>query len=186
MEFLTELWLPIVVSAVAAFMLSALFWTAMPHHKKDWKTLPNEEAVHAALRVSPPAPGQYVIPFVFDPKLRDDPVRKEKVARGPNGFLTVIPSGTPAMGPMMTKSLIYNLIVSGLVAYVAWHALGTGAEYLDVFRIVGATSMMSFILASVPESIWFGRPWRAFRMQALDGVVYGLVTAGIFGWLWPR
>ncbi|MGH9203962.1 MAG: hypothetical protein ACRD2A_22270, partial [Vicinamibacterales bacterium] len=152
----------------------------------DWQTLSNEEAVHAALRANPPAPGQYVIPFVLDPKMRDDPVMKEKIARGPNGYLTVIPSGTPDMGPMMAKSLVFNLVVSVFVSYVAWHALGTGAQYLDVFRIVGTTSMMSYILATVPESIWFGRPWRAFWLQALDGVVYGLFTAGLFGWLWPR
>jgi hypothetical protein len=46
--------------------------------------------------------------------------------------------------------------------------------------------MMAYILASVPESIWFGRPWRNFGMQVIDGIAYGLVTAGIFGWLWPR
>jgi hypothetical protein len=186
MEFLTLLWAPIVVSAVAVFIMSALVWTVMPHHKRDWQGLPNEDAVLAAMRTSPPAPGQYAMPFVLDPKLRDDPAMKERIAKGPNGYFTVISSGTPAMGPMMAKSLVYNLIVSTLVAYVAWHALRSGAEYLMVFRIVGATAMMSYILAVVPESIWFGRPWRTFWMQALDGIAYGLVTAGIFGWLWPN
>jgi len=90
------------------------------------------------------------------------------------------------MGPMMAKSLAYNVVVTMLVAYVAWHALQGGApDYLSVFRIVGTTAMMSYILAMVPESIWFGRPWRTLGMQALDGIAYGLVTAGIFGWLWP-
>jgi hypothetical protein len=186
MEFLTQLWLPIVVSGVVVFLMSALVWTVMPHHKKDWRGLPNEDAVLAAMRTNPPAPGQYAMPFVFDPKLRDDPAMKERIAKGPNGYFTVIPSGTPAMGPMMAKSLVYNLIVSALVAYVAWHALRAGAIYLEVFRIAGATAMMSYILAMVPESIWFGRPWRTFRMQLIDGIAYGLVTAGIFGWLWPN
>jgi hypothetical protein len=185
MEFLTQLWLPIVVSGVVVFMMSALVWTVLPHHKKDWKGLPNEEAVLNALRTNAPAPGQYAIPFVFDPKLRDDPAMKERIARGPNGYLTVIPTGMPAMGPMMVKSLIFNLIVTTLVAYGAWHALGAGAPYLEVFRIAGATSMMSYVLAMAPESIWFGRPWRTFWMQVIDAVAYGLVTAGIFGWLWP-
>jgi len=45
MEFLTQLWLPIVVSGFAVFFLSALVWTVMPHHKKDWQGLPNEDAV---------------------------------------------------------------------------------------------------------------------------------------------
>jgi hypothetical protein len=54
-----------------------------------------------------------------------------------------------------------------------------------VFRIAGTTAMMSYILAVVPDSIWFGRPWRNLWLQVVDGVVYGLVTGAIFGWLWP-
>ena len=185
MEFVSELWLPILVSGVAVFILSALVWTVSPHHKKDWQGLPNEDAVLLAMRTNPPAPGQYAMPFLFDPKLRDDPAMKERIARGPNGYLTVIPTGIPAMGPMMAKSLVYNLIVALLVAYVSWHGLRAGAESNMVFRIAGTTSMMAYILSSVPESIWFGRPWRTFGMQAIDGIVYGLVTAGIFVWLWP-
>jgi hypothetical protein len=185
MEFLTQLWFPIVVSGFAVFILSALAWTVMPHHKKDWQGLPNEDAVLAAMRSNPPVPGQYAMPYMGDPAKRDDPVTKERVASGPNGYLTVIPSGMPAMGPMMAKSLVYNLLVSLLVAYVSWHALRAGAEGAMVFRIVGTTAMMAYILASVPESIWFGRPWRNFGMQAIDGIVYGLVSGAIFCWLWP-
>lgn len=185
MEFLTQLWLPIVASAVAAFILSALAWTVLPHHKKDWQGLPDPDAVQAAMRPNPP-PGQYALPWGRDPKALQDPAMKERLEKGPRAFITVVPNGMPAMGPMMVKSLVYNLVVSLLVAYVAWHALGPGAQYLEVFRIAGATSMMSYILASVPESIWFGRPWRAFGMQVVDGIVFGLFTAGIFGSMWPR
>jgi hypothetical protein len=88
------------------------------------------------------------------------------------------------MGPMMGKAFAYNVVVSLLVAYVSWHALGPGAPYLSVFRIAGAVAAMSYVLATVPESIWFGRPWRSFWLQALDGTVYGLFTGGVFGWLW--
>ena len=58
---------------------------------------------------------------------------------------------------------MFNLVVSLLVAYVTWHSLRAGAEISMVFRISGTTAMMAYILASVPESIWFGRPWRQFR-----------------------
>lgn len=185
MEFLAQLWIPIVVSGFVVFVLSALAWTVLPHHKKDWRGLPDPDAVQAAMRPNPPAPGQYALPWARDPKAFEDPAMKERMDKGPRAYITVVPNGMPPMGPMMAKALVYNVIVSLLVAYVTWHALGAGAEYLQVFRVAGATSMMSYILASVPDSIWFGRPWRAFRMQALDGVVYGLFTAGVFGWLWP-
>lgn len=185
MEFLTQLWVPIVVSGVVVFLLSALMWTVMPHHKKDWQGLPNADAVQMAMRANPPAPGQYALPWARDPKMFEDPAMKEKLDKGPRAFITVVPNGMPPMGPMMAKSLIFQLVVSLLVGYVAWHALGAGADDRSIFRIVGATSMMSCILGTVPESIWFGRPWRNFGMQAIDGVVYGLATAAIFCWLWP-
>ncbi|HEX9563801.1 MAG TPA: hypothetical protein VF981_07510 [Gemmatimonadaceae bacterium] len=185
MEFLTQLWMPIVVSAGVVFILSALAWTAMPHHKHEWQPLPNEDAVLNAMRASQPPPGQYTLPFYMDPKERDNPVVRDKLMKGPVGFLTIVPNGIWSMAPMMGKAFVYNLVVSFLVAYVGWHALGAGASYLAVFRVVGAVAAMSYVLAVVPESIWFGRPWKTFRLHLLDGTIYGLFTAGVFGWLWP-
>ena len=186
MEFLTQLWLPIVVSAVLVFILSALAWTVLPHHKKDFTGLPNADAVQATMRQNPPAPGQYAMPWVSDMRALQDPAVKEKMMQGPRAYITVVPNGMPAMGPMMAKSVVFYLVVSLLVAYVTWHALGRGVEYLQVFRIAGTTASMAYILATVPDSIWFGRPWGNFGRQALDGLVFGLATAGVFGWLWPR
>ncbi len=186
MEFLTQLWLPILVTGVVVFILSALAWTVLPHHKKDWDGLPNADAVQLAMRANAPAPGQYALPWARDPKMFQESAMKEKLDKGPRAYITVVPNGMPPMGPMMVRSLIFNLVVALLVAYVAWHALGAGADDRAVFRIVGATSMMSYILATVPDSIWFGRPWRNFGMQVIDGVVFGLASAAIFCVLWPQ
>jgi hypothetical protein len=185
MEFLTQLWLPIVVSAVVVFILSALAWTVMPHHKKDFTGLPNADAVQAVMRENPPTPGQYAIPWVSERTAMEDPKVKEQMQRGPRAYITIVPNGMPAMGPMMAKSVVFYLIVSLLVAYVTWHAVQPGAEYLAVFRIAGTVASMSYILATVPDAIWFGRPWGNFGRQALDGLVFGLATGGVFGWLWP-
>jgi hypothetical protein len=185
MEFVTQLWMPIVLSAVLVFILSALAWTVMPHHKKDFTGLPNADAVQAVMREQPPAPGQYAIPWVGEMRGLEDPVVREKMMQGPRAYITVIPNGMPSMGPMMAQSVVFYLIVSVFVGYVSWHALAPGVEYLEVFRIAGTTASMAYIMATVPESIWFGRPWANFGRQALDGLVFGLATAGVFGWLWP-
>lgn len=185
MEFLVQLWLPIVVSAVVVFILSAIAWTAMPHHKTDYRALPNQDAVQQFLRQDPPAPGQYALPWAASQQAMEDPAMKEKLAKGPRVFLTVVPNGSPPMGPMLVRSFLYNVIVSMMVAYVTWHAVGAGADYLAVFRVAGATAAMSYTLASVPDSIWFGRPWGTYGKQVVDGLVFGLFTAGVFGWLWP-
>jgi hypothetical protein len=35
-------------------------------------------------------------------------------------------------------------------------------------------------------SIWYKRAWGTSIRTTIDGLVYGLLTAGVFGWLWPR
>lgn len=62
MEFLTQLWLPILVSAVATWIAGAVFWMALPHHKKDMKELPNQRDVIEKIRGLGLAPGNYVFP----------------------------------------------------------------------------------------------------------------------------
>jgi hypothetical protein len=37
----------------------------------------------------------------------------------------------------------------------------------------------------VHDSIWKGQRWGISVKFVVDGLVYGPVTAGIFGWLWP-
>lgn len=186
MEFVSQLWMPILISGLVVFILSAVVWIALPHHKSEWQGLPNEDDVLGALGRGNPAPGLYTFPFYRDPKERENPVVKAKIEQGPVGYLTVIPSGVKGMGPMMLQAFIFNVVVACLAAYVAWHALGAGANYLPAFRIVGTVTLMAYTLAIVPESIWFGRPWRSFMLQSADALLYALVSAGIFGWLWPR
>lgn len=186
MQFAMELWKPILVSGVLVFIVSALVWTVLPHHKTEWAKLANEDAVGDAIRAGSPAPGLYVIPHMADMKEMGSPEGKAKMERGPNAYITIAPNGVPAMGPMMVKSLVYQIVLSLFVAYVAWHALGAGAEYLRVFRIVGTVGFMACALGVVPESIWFARPWKSLALHAGDALMYALVMAGVFGWLWPR
>lgn len=72
------------------------------------------------------------------------------------------------------------------MAYIAGRALGSGANYLAVFRFAGASAFMGYSLALLQNSIWYNRNWGATVKSVFDGLVYGLLTAGTFGWLWPR
>ena len=100
-------------------------------------------------------------------------------------MLIVFPHGSLAMGKQMIQWVIYCLIISLLVAYVTSIALPAGADYLRVFRIAGTVAVLSYAGAVPMGSIWFGNQWSATAKDALDGLVYGLLTAGVFGWLWP-
>ncbi|MCH7490780.1 MAG: hypothetical protein IID05_08795, partial [Gemmatimonadetes bacterium] len=49
----------------------------------------------------------------------------------------------------------------------------------------GTVAFAGYGLALLQGSIWFGRKWGATLRSVFDGLVYALVTAGMFGWLWP-
>jgi len=34
-------------------------------------------------------------------------------------------------------------------------------------------------------SIWYRRAWSTTIKATVDGLIYALLTAGTFGWLWP-
>jgi hypothetical protein len=186
MEFLTSLWLPILVSGLAVFVMSAIAWTALPTHKKEFSPLANEGAVSDALRAGIAGPGRYVVPHMMDQKAMGSPEGKARLEKGPIAYITVAPNGVPAMGPMMAQSTLSALVISLFTAYVAWHTLRPGAEYLEVFRVTGTITFMTYALGGMSESIWFARPWKSFFLQAFDALLYAGVAAGVFGWLWPR
>ena len=48
MSLLGALWLPIVLSALLVFVVSAIIHMVLKYHNRDYKQLPNEVAVRAA------------------------------------------------------------------------------------------------------------------------------------------
>ncbi|MBX7119573.1 MAG: hypothetical protein K1X31_11285 [Gemmatimonadaceae bacterium] len=185
MEFLAALWLPILLSAIAVFVLSALSWTALPHHKTEFSALPGEDAVMDVLRATGAGPGRYVIPWFGNGELMRTEEGRARIARGPKAHLTIGPPGIPAMGPQMLQSALFQVVVSTCVAYLAWHALVPGVDRLTVFRITGTAAFMACGLGQTSESIWFWRPWRSLWLHLADSLVYGLATGAIFAWRWP-
>jgi hypothetical protein len=90
------------------------------------------------------------------------------------------------MGPFLGQWFGYCLLVAFFTAYIAAHTLAAGVNYLEIFRVVGAVAFMSYGLANVANGIWKGEPWGMVAKEVIDGLIYGLLTAGTFGWLWPR
>ncbi len=179
------LWLPILVSTVLVFVASNLSWMVLRIHKNDWAKLPDEEAFAKVLGAQDPPPGEYQFPYAAGPDDWKSEAWLEKCKHGPVGFLTLRPKGEMAMGKTMAQWFCYIVILEIFVAYLAGRILPTGADYLQVFQIVGTAAILSFAGAVAPEAIWMGRRWSNVAKTILDGVVYGLVTAGAFGWLWP-
>jgi hypothetical protein len=163
-----------------------MMWMVLPHHKADWQRLPDEAGLAEAIRKQKAAPGMYGIPHCHDAKQMKDPAFIKKLEEGPVGMLVLRPSGPPRMGGAMFQSFLYNLAVAFVVAYVTGRTLGAGAHYLQVFRVAGTVTTLAYAGALFYPSIWMGKPWAVTVRDAIDGFVYGMLTAGVFGWLWPR
>ena len=185
MVSLASLWLPIVLSAVAVFVASSIIHMVFKYHQSDYQPLPNEDEVMDALRVSAVGPGEYVVPHAKDPSMLQDPGYQEKAKKGPVAFITMVGQWSPSMAKQLTQWFVYALVVAVFAAYVGGRALGPGAPYLEVFRFTGTTTVIAYAVGRWQQSIWYGKPWSTTAKNTLDGLIYGLLSAGFFGWLWP-
>jgi hypothetical protein len=186
MTGLSVLWLPILLSAVFVFVASSIIHMASPWHKSDYPKMPNEDQAMDALRPLAIPPGDYFIPR---PSGRDEmrsPAFAEKMKSGPVVVLTVMPSASMSMGRNLALWFLYDAAAGVFAAYVAGRALPPGAAYLQVFRFAGVTAFVGYSLALWQMSIWYRRAWTTTIKSTVDGLIYALLTAGTFGWLWPR
>jgi hypothetical protein len=183
---LGALWQPIVLSAVLVFITSSLIHMVLRYHASDYKQLPNEDAVRAAIRAGSPEPRQYIIPYCKEMKDMESPEMKQKLTEGPVAVLNVKRPGVPSMTTNLVQWFVFSLVISLFVAYAAAHSLQRGDAYLHVFRVVGTVAWLGYAGGQVPSAIWMGKPWPVAWKEVFDGLIYGLMTAGAFWWLWPR
>jgi hypothetical protein len=182
---LMSLWIPILLSAVIVFVASSIIHMLLPIHRNDFRKLPAEDGVMDALRAFNLPPGDYLFPCAGGPKEMKDPAFVEKWNKGPVGLMTVMESGPPAMGKSLALWFLYCVVVGIFAAYVTGRALSPGTHYLKVFRIAGVTAFIGYALALWQNTIWYKRAFTTTLKSSIDGLVYGLLTAGTFGWLWP-
>jgi hypothetical protein len=183
---LGALWEPIVLSAVLVFIVSSLVHMVLKYHASDYRVLPNEDAVRAAIRAGNPEPRQYIIPYCKEMKDVESPEMKQKFLEGPVGVLNLKRPGLVSLGTNLGQWFVFSLVISLFVAYAACHSLERGTPYLHVFRVVGTVAWLGYAGGQIPAAIWMGKPWSVASKEVFDGLLYGLVTAGAFGWLWPR
>jgi hypothetical protein len=182
---LTALWLPIVLAAIIVFIASSIMHTVLPYHKNDTQPIPDEAKVLDAMRSAGLKRGYYHFPFCSHKEMKS-PAMVEKYKQGPVGMMTVFPSGPPAMPKFLGLWFAYCLIIGFFVAYLTGHTVASGAKYPAVFRVAGTAAFMAYGLGHLSNGIWKGQPWGLTIKEVVDGLVYGLLTAGTFGWLWPR
>ena len=185
MVSIPALWLPIVVGAVLVFVASAVIHVFLGYHDGDFGRVPDEDRVLDVLREVGVDRGEYMIPHAATAEERAAEEYREKMERGPTAILTVLGSGPPNMGKRFGLWFVYCLAVGVFSAYVAGRALGPDAEYMTVFQFVSTTAFLCYAVALWQDPIWYGRKWSTTFKNTVDGLVYALLTAGAFGWLWP-
>jgi hypothetical protein len=99
--------------------------------------------------------------------------------------MTVFPGGELGMARELTLWFVYCAVVGLFAAYLTSRALPAGAPYMDVFRFASTVALIGYSLALWHESIWYRRAWGTTIRNTIDGLIYGLLTEGAFGWLWP-
>lgn len=184
MTTLAALWLPVLLSAVFVFVASSVIHMVLPMHKGDYKKMPHEDEVLAALRGKVP-PGQYMFPMAQSMQEYSTPEMKAKFDAGPVGVMVLRPNGMPNMGTSLLQWFVLCIVISLVVAYLTGSVLAAGTEYLTVFRVAGTAALLGYAFSSVNDSIWKGVSWGTTVRFFIDGIVYALVTAGTFAWLWP-
>jgi hypothetical protein len=185
MVSLTALCIPILLSAVIVFVASSIMHMLLPYHRSDYRQLPDEDKLLATLRAAGLTRGLYHFPYCTHKDMKS-PAAMEKFKQGPVGFITVVPSGPPNMPKFLGLWFAFCLLVGFFVAYLTGHTVAPGANYLAVFRVAGTAAFLAYGLGNLSNGIWKGQPWSMTLKEVIDGLVYGLLTAGTFGWLWPR
>ncbi len=158
---------------------------ASPWHKSDYPRIPNEDKVRDALRPLAIPPGDYMVPRPSSSRDLRSPEFIERVKQGPVMVVTFLPNAIMPMGRNLTLWFLYAVVIGAFAAYVAVRTLPPGAAHAQVFCVVGVTAFLGYAAALWQMSIWYRRAWSTTFKATVDGVIYALVTAALFGWLWP-
>ena len=180
-----SLWLPVLLSAVLVFIVSSIIHMVLRYHRADVGPVPDEAGVMDALRPFKIPPGEYCIPHAADPKEMGSTEFIEKTNRGPVALVTVLPNGPMTMGPSLAMWFGYCVLVGVFAGYAAGLNIGPGADTMAVFKMVSVVAFAGYSLAILQSAIWWHRGWGSTLRTMFDGVIYSLLTAGTFGWLWP-
>ena len=186
MVHLTQLLLPILLSAVGVFLASSVIHMASPWHKSDYPKMANEAVVMDAMRPLAIPPGDYFFPRPGSMAEMKAPEFIERTNRGPVILMTVMPNGVMPMGAIFVKWFVYLIVVSTLVAIVASTSLHAGTPATFVFHQTALVAFAAYALALWQLAIWYRRSLSITIKSTVDAVIYAAVTGAIFAWCWPH
>ena len=181
-----SLLLPILVSAVAVFVLSSIIHMAMPWHKSDYAAVPDEDGLMRAMRPFNLPPNDYMLPR---PKSGADMKSAEYMAKhvaGPVAIMTVRPNGAWKMAPVMATWFVFTVLVASVAACMTGAVVAPAADHRHVLHFAGGITFLCYAMGGVPQSIWYGRKWSTTFKHAFDALIFGAASGFIFAAFWPQ
>lgn len=176
--------LPVAVTTGAVFVTSSVLWTVLPHHRRDFGKLPEEERLMDLLRTAPV--GMFTFPFAEGPGAMRDPAFLERVRAGPVGNVHLVrPESRASMSGNLVHHLVHTLLLYAAVAYLARLGLPSESSALEVLRFVGVAAFVGHAGQLAANSIFWGFTWSHTWKSMLDALVYATVAGATFAWLWP-
>ena len=91
----------------------------------------------------------------------------------------------PTVGRHLILTSLLNLLFGVVVADLAPIALNQRADFKSAFRFTGIAAVMTYCLGFVGNTIWYGQPLKPFLNDLAAGIVFGLLSGAVFGFLRP-
>ncbi len=175
----------LIASAISAVVLMAwgfVFWTLLPFQKSHILTLPEEEAIAAAVRDSGAAPGVYVYPGPegMDPSNETAfEAWKKKHIQGPVLHLFVAGEGIEPMAPSiygegMAHFFVSSILAGSLLAVVC----GSLGSYMSRAVFVAGLGLFAAVAVRLSDAIWFYHDW-GYQIMVAGYVVSSWILAGL-------
>lgn len=185
MVTLQSLLLPVLLAAVAIFVVSSVIHMATPWHKGDLAPLPDEEGVRRALAPFAIAPGEYGMPRPSSVEDMKSPEFQRKRNEGPVMFLTVLAPGPVSMSRALGAWFVYCCAMGLGAALICAMALPAGADSGLAGRVAGGVAFLGYAGALWQGVVWSGRSPATALRSTIDAVLYGAITGALIAAFWP-
>lgn len=182
---LLALWLPILVTAIGVFVASSLVHMVFKYHNSEYRGLNNEDAIRDVMRVASLTPGLYVTPKCNDVKAMSSETMIKKYVEGPVAHITIMANGAPNMGRALGLWFLWSVLVAAFAALIALHTIPLNGNAAMAAHVIALISFVMYGAGSVQDFIWMGKPFSSMMKYLLDALIYSIVTALSFMWLWP-
>jgi hypothetical protein len=89
------------------------------------------------------------------------------------------------MGKSLGLWFVWTLVVASFASLVALHTIPLNGDAHMAAHVIALISFVMYGAGSVQDFIWMGKPFSSMMKYLLDALIYSVVTALSFMWLWP-